>query len=217
MATILSIRNYYRYALQDLGNQIETINDPVTDDVRDKAIAEAINWYTRRFPRPKVILVDPIPAGFYQLPNDWQMWSRAILVEFPIDQMPPVYLSNKAFGIQARESLSYFFLLSNPSGQFRLSYTTVHGGGPDNVASIISDHEGPIGKYAASIVAEWFAARYANSVSNNLDAVNYRTKEQEWRSVADALRKQADLELRPAEWAQLYATDGQARYFKGWQ
>lgn len=217
MATLLSIRKYYAYSLQDLGNQLETINPVPTDDVRDKAIAEAINWYSRRFPRPKVILVDPLAPGFYQLPNDWQMWSRAILVEFPLDQMPPTYLSNKAFGIQARESLSYFFLNPNPGGQFRLSYTTVHGGGPDNVASIISDHEGPIGKYAASIAADWFADRYANSVSNNLDAVQYRTKEQEWRSVAANLRAQADVELRPAEWSQLYATDGQARYFKGWQ
>lgn len=218
MATILSIRNYYRYSLQDLGNQLEKINDPApTDDVRDKAIAEAINWYTRRFPRVTVSLVNPIAAGFYQLPNDWQFWSRMIFVEFPLDQMPPQYLSYKAFGIQPRESLSYFFINPNPSGQFRFAYTSVHGGGPDNVASIISDHEGPIGKYAASLACDWFADRYANSVSNNLDAVQYRTKEQEWRAVGKNLRDQADLELRPAEWAQLYATDAQARYNKGWQ
>lgn len=220
MATLLSIRNYYKYNLQDLGSQLEIINGnpPVPpDDVRDKAIAEAINWYTRRVPRLKVSLFNADPTGFYQLPNDWQMWSRAILVEFPIDQNPPIYLSDRAFGIQARETLSYFFLQPNPSGQFRLSYTTVHGGGVDGVASVIADHEGIIGKYAVSIAAEQFAARYANSVSNNLDAVNYRTKEQEWRDVAKALREQADRELRPAEFAQMFASDFDARYKKGWR
>jgi hypothetical protein len=218
MATMLSIRNYYRYALQDLGNQLEKINDPApTDDVRDKAIAEAINWYSRRVPRLSTLLLASIPAGFYQLPNDWQMWSRMILLEFPLNTMPPTYIPNKYFGIQATETVSNFFVNPNPTGNFRLSYTTVHGGGPDNVASVISDHEGIVGKFAASIAADWFADRYANSVSNNLDAVQYRTKEQEWRAVAKNLRDQADVELRPAEYSQMYSSDGEARYFKGWR
>jgi hypothetical protein len=35
--------------------------------------------------------------------------------------------------------------------------------------------------------------------------------------VSEALIKQADVELRPAEWGQLYATDWSARYKKAWR
>lgn len=220
MASILGIRTNYKYALQNLGGTLEEVNGvppSPTDDVRDKSIAEAINWYSRRVPRVAVSLLNAIADGFYQLPNDWQFWSRMISVEFPINQNPTSYIPLKYVNFQQRETLSYFMITPNPSGQFRIAYTTVHGGGPDNVASIVSDHEAIIGRYAAAVSALDFAARYAGSVQNNLDAVQYRTKEQEWRSVAEALIEQADKELRQHEFSQSYATDNEARYLKGWR
>lgn len=220
MATLDSIRTLYKYTLQDKGLTLEEINGTPpspANDVRDKVIAEAINWYGRRVPRIRTSLVQPLAAGFYELPLDWQVWSRIVSVEFPLDQNPPAIYPKKSIGFQAREVGTFFFLNPNPGSAFRLSYLTVHGGGSDNVSSISDDHEPIIAKYAAGLAGLDFAARYANSVSNNVDSVQYRTKEQEWRSVAKALMDQADVEIRQHEWALLYATEADARYNKSWR
>ena len=48
---------------------------------------------------------------------------------------------------------------------------------------------------------------YANSVQNNLDSVNYRSKEQEWRAVAKEMLALAEGQLRKDEWAESFGTD----------
>lgn len=220
MASLNSIRKEYLYSFQDRGNLLELINgDPPTpaNDVRDRAITEAINGYSMRVPRARTILVASVASGSYQLPTDWQNWSRIIGIEHPIDLNPPQYLSERGIQFRNTESLGYYVLLPNPDASFRLNYTTVHGGGPDNVSSIDAMHESLIGKWAASIACVEAAARYSKTQQNNVDAVNYRTKEQECRSVADALRAIVDRELRQYEWSMAYRTDGDARYGRGWR
>lgn len=216
MASLASIRDEYRVALQDLGSLLEEINAVPTTEVRDRAIAQAISHYTRRVPRIVTTLVTANSTGFYSIPSDWLTTSRFVSLEFPTDQSPPIYLPLGRIQLQRRETGLMYYINPNPSQSFRLTYTGKHGGGADSVDSIDALHEPMIGKWAVGLSALEFAARYANSKSNNLDAVNYRSKEQEWRAVAQAMREAVDRELRAYEQAQVRQTDGDAQP-KGWR
>ncbi len=214
MATLANIRTRYKYALQDQASLLEEIAESASD-VRDKAIEEAIRWYSRRLPQVKTVALAQSTTGFYAVPTDWKVFSRIVSVEFPLDQTPPQYLDQgRHIRLQRQPTGIFYFLDPNPSGTFRLSYTTKH----DETAptTIPDEHDGILGRWAAHVAAVEFASRYANSVQNNVDSVNYRTKEQEWRAVAKELWEDLQRELRRDEWAQLYSADIDTQV-RGWR
>jgi hypothetical protein len=208
------IQTEYAYALQDQAALLEQVALS-TNDVRDKAIDQAIREYSRRFPKIATALVASVSTGYYPLPSDWEPGlSRIVSIEFPIDQSPPLYAPPKSWRLVRRESGQVIYILPNPGGNFRLTYVTKHDETAPS-ASIPSDHAGALGKWAGKIAALEFMARYANSVQNNVDSVNYRTKEQEWRHVYDTLALQIDKELGSAEVAIQHEADP-LTYFRGW-
>lgn len=212
MATLANIQNEYKYALQDVANLLEIDG---SNTVRDAAIKSGIREYSRKFPAIKTALVAVVGSGYYAVPSGWQdALSRIISVEHPIDQSPPAYLSPKSWRVVRRESTQVIYLDPNPSASFRLTYTAPHD--VTNPATIPDDHEGPVGRWAASIAAIEFAAKYAGSVQNNVDAVNYRSKEQEWRAVSEALRATVMTELAPYAVAHQRAADYRT-YFSAWE
>jgi hypothetical protein len=212
MATLANIRSEYKYALQDVGNIVE-IEGSTT--VRDKAIAQALVDYSRKFPYIKTVLVASVAGGYYALPSDWlDGFSRIVSVESPIDQSPPAYLSPKSWRLVRRESAPVIYIDPNPSASFRLTFVTKHD--ESAPTTIPESHEGALGKWAAMIAAQSMMAFYANTVQNNVDAVNYRSKEQEWRHVYDTLKLQLAGELREAEIATQRAADYRT-YFSGWE
>lgn len=215
MPAIDDIRREYALALQDKGNLLADAPAVGADEVRDKNIASAIQWFSHRIPQVKTVLVASIPAAYYPVPTDWQKWSRVVTVEFPLNQEPPAYVDNeRGVRLQRRETGLFHHLSPNPSGSYRLTYTTEHLA---DGTTVDADHYRYVGLKGAILSAEDFAARYAGSVSNNLDAVNYRTKEQEWRSVAKSLREQLEREMRRPEWSQFYSADLNATGRRGWR
>lgn len=214
MATLANIQVAYKQALQDRDNQLEGINDPATNAVRDASIEAAIRWYSRRYPNVITALVSSVAGGYYSPPTGFTATSRITSLEYPIDQSPPAYLSPKSYRIVRRETSLKIYVDINPSSAFRLTFTGKH----DETAptTIPDEHTAIVGRMAAVVSAMHFAARYANSVQNNLDGVNYRSKEQEWRSVHDDLLKQINNELRRDEIALLTTSDVDA-VFRGWR
>lgn len=215
MTTLADIQTEYKYALQDKGNILEDLAASA-NDVRDKAIQEAIRWYARRIPLVKTVLVSADSSAFYAVPADFENGSRIVTVEFPLNQNPPQYLTRNRGDMiryQRRETGMFYFLDPNPSGDFRLTYTARH---LDNATTIPAHHAPIVGKMAAAVAATEFVARYANTVSNNVDAVNYRTKEQEWRDVRKTFLAQVEEELRRDEWAQVQSIDS-GTLQKGWK
>lgn len=203
MATLADIEDEYLNTLQDQAKLLEEVAT-VADDVRDKAIEEAIRWYEKRYPFLNTILRTSVTPGFYAVPADWAPFSRLGFIEFPIDQTPPTYLSPKGIRLQRREGNALFhYIEPNPTGSFRFTYTAKHA---LDLTTIEDRHEPIIAKMAVAIAAVAFAALYANTVRNNLDAVQYRSKEQEWRAVAKEMRDQANRELRPDAWFQVYGS-----------
>jgi hypothetical protein len=208
MTTLGDIQTAYKYSLQDKGSQLEEINSTATTAVRDAAIQTALKIYSRRVPQLKTAAIAKGSTNFYAVPADWCPYSRIVSVEYPLDQNPPQYLipySGGGIRIQRRDTGIFYYLDPNPAGTFRLTYTTEHD--LTSASTIDVTHVDVIGRLAAAVAAGEFAARYANTVSNNLDAVNYRSKEQEWRAVRDMLMKQADDEIRRDEYSLMFQTD----------
>jgi len=218
MTTLADIQIAYKYSLQDLGSILEGINSTATTAVRDAAITQAAQWYSRRIPQLKTVLVASVVGGYYAAPTDWIAGkSRAVSIEWPLNQTPPRYLlPHVNINMQRRETGMYYYVDPNPTGSYRLTYTADHTL-TSSASSIDSTHTPIIGRMAASIACAGFSARFSNSVANNLDAVSYRSKAQEFRDTREALLKQIDEELRRDEYAQMYASDPLAGLNTGWK
>jgi hypothetical protein len=213
MASLTNIQDQYEIALQDYGDRVEALLGGT--NVRDKSIATAITeWYSETLPLIKTVLVAANATGRYAVPGDWEQWSRIVSIETPIDLNPPAYFSQEKLAIHRIESGLIYALYPNPSGSFRLSYTTVHNAAAPT--TIPSSHESCIGKYAASMALIDLASFFAKTEHTNLDSVNYRTKEQESRSVSKELRAAAIRELDFSAAKQSWNADVETKY-GGWR
>jgi hypothetical protein len=185
----------------------------LTADVQAKAVAQAIQEYSRRFFRIETILMTGVQSGYYPVPADWlRGFSRIVAIEFPIDVNPPTYIAPKSWRIIPKDT-GLFIFVAGVTGTFRLTYTTKHD--ETNPTTIPVEHEGPLGKWAAMIACQSFMALYANTTKNNVDSINYRTKEEEWRHVHDTLRHQLNQELMAHE-MHLQTEAEPIYYFKSW-
>src|SRR3990172_5833657 len=197
MATLANIQRVYTVVLQDRGALLGESPAVSLTEVRDSSILEAIRWYARKLPLVKTSLIGNGATAFYAVPADWVEGSRIVSIEFPLDQTPPQYVTRRGKGggvtLQRRETGVFYFLSSNPTGPFRLTYTASRN---TDASDIRVDHEEIVGRMAAAIAAANFAAFYANTVQNNVDSVNYRSKEQEWRAVRKELLAEVEMELR---------------------
>jgi len=219
MTALANIQTEYKYSLQDLGSTLESVNATATTAVRDAAITQAFNWYCRRIPQIKCASVANVSTGYYTVPTDWTQQSRIVSVEYPLDQSPPTYLipygPNPDVRMARTTTGMRYYIDPNPAGTFRLTYTCDHTL-TASASTLDSRHEAVIGRMAAAIACAEFSARYANSVSNNLDAVNYRSKAQEFETARKMLIAQAETEIRRDEASIAYQTDP-AALKKGWK
>lgn len=215
MVTLATLQLQYNIALQDKAGIVEQIT--ASTDVRDKSILSAIAEYNRRIPNLQTDLVTTITTGTYPAPSPWAVGSRFVALEYPIDNSPPTYYSPKYFRLYHKETGLFYKVDPNPSGSFRLTYTAPHvlNGMLDGYDTVPSSHEGIVGRLAAAYAALAMAAYYAQTVASNIDSVNYRTKEQEWRGVADALMKKINDELIRDE-VDFQKQSEPCYYFKGW-
>jgi hypothetical protein len=201
MGKVTDARRFYADALQDLGGLLEQAGAG-SNAVREDAIKTAVDRFSERIPTDAVQLYSTISTdGFYSLPTDFELGlSRIVSIEFPIDQNPPVYIAEKAWGIRHTESASKLYLNPNPSSSFRVRVTKRHtyDGGADT-ASWLDAHSALVGQWAAAIALNWFADRYGHSVESNNDGVNWRTKAQEARENAKMLLARVYEQLRPYE------------------
>lgn len=210
MATISAIEAHHDYTILNINTKLLEDVGLVGTTLRSKSVEEAIAFITRRIPRLITVLVQPTASGFYTLPSGWSFISprsRLVSIEFPIDQNPSSYFSLRRYPVQIvrRESSQVMAITPNPGGPFRLTFTASYSG---TLTEMDISLEPIVGKHAAAITAKSLAAYYANTTGNNVDAVNYRTKSQEWREAGDAIEAKVNDELRQIEWSNLYDSDG---------
>lgn len=162
----------------------------VTTTDRDRAIGLAVTRYDRDRPRPKVEDVTYAAGGqLVALPAGWQTDVSTLLsLEYPVGSIPPVVLGWQFYREPAAVKLMLAAAL--PAGAVvRASYTIAHvlDGSSDTIP--LADREA-VASWAAALLLDQLASLYAGDSDSTIgaDAVEHRTKAQEYASRARTLR-----------------------------
>jgi hypothetical protein len=187
--------------IQDAANKLSLAD-------RDDAISQAVRQrYSKD--RPRELASDVTADGTSQLPlpqgpstpaEQFEDGFSAIRsLEFPIGTLPPTLLESNGWQLY-RTPTGLKILLSDttvPSNgdHVRVTWTVRHipgtsGGSPINTTIPDADFEA-VSDMASAICCEKLAAIYAQTRDPSIqaDAVNYRTKSQEYLALAKALRQ----------------------------
>jgi hypothetical protein len=178
----------------------ERITGLVRDDTgritaadEERALADAVEQYSKDRPRHKAEDFAAIAGAIQDLPPGWQVdFSKLISLESPIGDSPPtlipseevsLYLAPAGEKIMTRTAIG-------AGRQVRATYTIRHAldGSNDTIPS--KDREA-VSSYAAAILCDHLASIYSASSDSTIqaDAVEHRTKAQEFASRARTLRK----------------------------
>src|SRR5579884_217934 len=182
---------------------------------RDALITQAVQQrYSKD--RPRVLVTDVAGNGsnLLALPTDSEQagtpvgvfedgFSQVRAIEFPIGELPPTYIEDPdwmMYRAPAGLKILLLLMIAQQSDTLRLTWTCRHSaGGPSSANPVISttvpdaDFEA-VCDLAAALCFEALAAFYAQTRDPSIgaDAVNYRTKSQEYLSLAKPLRKRYD-------------------------
>jgi hypothetical protein len=146
--------------------------------------------------RPLVKISDKVADGshYLTLPTDWvEGFSTIESLESPPDEVPPEVLDPRSYYV-GRNSTGALRLVLNDApangATVRIAYTVmrIFASSANNTTALDADFVA-ICDLGASICADSIAAKYARTSESafNTDAINYRTRTQEWQSVAKRL------------------------------
>lgn len=161
----------------------------------DKAIAEAVAGYSRHRPRERVHELTGDGATYqWALPSDWEEGFSAIRgeVEYPAGQRVPATIEREAWALYRDPALGLRFRLleHTPAAaeKVRFAYTVRHTVDATTDTVPVADRAAGA-KLAASLASRALAAYYAQTQDPTLgaDSVAYRTKAQEYTTLADRL------------------------------
>jgi hypothetical protein len=160
----------------------------------DRAIAMAVQRYSKDRERPKVEDVTPTDANTLPLPAGWQAdFSELRSLEYPIGQNPPSYLDQSRYAIyRAPASLVIKTIdaVNVAANTVRAAYTIAHQVEVATDTIPVADRE-PVAKWAAAICCEQLAALYSGNTDSTIQAatVENKSKAGEYSSRAKSLRK----------------------------
>lgn len=179
------MRSDYSTLVTDLVRDRDQV---ISADQLDAAITAAVEQYSADQPRP--VVVDQVSAGggsLLDFPAGWLPESELVSAEYPIGNLPPIYLP-----------LSDISTYSTPTGQqlllpealaagdaVRITYTAKHllDGADDTIPT---KHRRAVASFAASILCGQLASYYASESESTIsaDTVNRQTKAATWRQRA---------------------------------
>jgi hypothetical protein len=189
----------YRAIVDD---KLRDTADKVTAAQRHAAIAEAVKDYSRWRPRVALSTITGDGSAYtFALPVGFEDgWSTIRAVEYPVTEQAPVYLEAGAYMLYRQVAGTLVLRLSElvltAGEQAYLSYTARHTVNTTTDTIAEGDREIVAGKAAAICLRE-LAAYYAQTSEPTLgaDAVNYRSKSQEYLALAAALETAYELAL----------------------
>lgn len=160
------------------------LTDP--DDLTSSA-TEALNRYSKA--RPLEVVVDIPGSGTHDvdLPIDWvEGFSSILQVEYPVDLAPANAIDRNDYTIYATptgKKLRIIIATPDSDENVRQTYTILHS--EDSVP--IVDLEA-VANLAASICLRQLAAAFGQTSDSTIqaDTVNYRSKADEFRRLADS-------------------------------
>jgi len=156
----------------------------------DYAATEAINRYSKA--RPLEIVEDVLGSGTYDcdLPEGWiEGFSNILQVEYPADRVPANIIDRRDYSVYASPTGKVLrILIAQPDTDenVRQTYTILHS--EDSVPAC--DLEA-VANLAASICLRQLAAAFGQTSDSTIqaDTVNYRSKADEFRRLADSFEK----------------------------
>ena len=162
----------------NLGDFFDPDVQLVNDTMRDNALAAALVKISRDSPR-RVVEDTVTPA----LPAGWVAGSALLAVEYPIGEIPPVYIEAMVYQTPLGETLYAALADGTPA---RVTYST-----PWAASSELS---GPALEafycWAASVLCEQLATRFAQDTNSTIsaDSVMHESKSRNFAARAKALR-----------------------------
>ena len=162
---------------------------------RDRAIAAAVETYSRHRPRLKQATLTGDGAAFdFAVPTDWMDGiSSIIAIENPVDQQRPEFLDESEYTVRLDPAtgLSKIRFLADVLDNGEKAYLTYGIGHVLTTAldTIPTGDRLAVIKLAAAGCATQLAALYAQTSDPTFgaDTVNYRTKSQDYLALAKAL------------------------------
>jgi hypothetical protein len=188
MSTTLSeaVVMVYR-ALRDLGDDEDT--QLLTDTEVEGAITAA--FVRHSLSHPRVVVEALIADGTSQTDLPVAFVDEAVLrqVEYPTAQVPPSVMDERSYVIWQTPSGRKLMWLATVPGDgdaVWITYTQPHTIDDDPGSTLSDAMTIVVCDLAASIAADWIAAKYASTHDQVMaaDTVSYRTKAQEWQSVS---------------------------------
>lgn len=156
----------------------------------DNAIVEALKRYSKHRPRLACTDIAGQDGPDINLPDDWCDGLSTIQgIEYPIGTVPESLLDARDWRFYRTPTDTYIrFAAVRPAGaeEVRLLYTILH-----TEASVPAADLEAIANLAASVCCRKLAAAYGNTSDPTIqaDVVNYRSKTDEYRRLADSLEK----------------------------
>ena len=154
----------------------------------DSAITSALKRYAKHKPR---VLVSDLPgtgSNDLALPVSWSEGLSGVQsVEYPVGNVPECLIDVRDYKLYQNPSGQQLRLLTvqpTVSETVRLTFTGLHS---DESTVAIADLEA-VANLAASICCRMLAAQYGNTNDPTIqaDVVNYRSKTDEYRRLADS-------------------------------
>lgn len=152
------------------------------------AIALAVARYGADRPRQKVEDVVSAGGDTLPLPTAWETDSELLSAEYPIGEVPPVYLDCTIYTAPSGDQLRIGGGLTTGS-EVRLAFTVAHVVS-DTVDTIKIGHREAVACYAAALLLEQLSAAAINDgeATISADTTDRRTKAQEYASRARGLK-----------------------------
>lgn len=177
----------------------DTGNTATEQLLTNTEIGQFVDQATRRYSRirPLLVVEDVAADGtnFSDLPATFDVdFGRIVTIETPPGSTPPSFIDPRAYRLYlAPTGWKLLWVETYPSSgeSVRYSYTTVRSFGAAAASTTVADNDfEAVASLAASYAALAIAGKYArtNEPIIAADNINYRTKTQEWTSIADKWR-----------------------------
>ena len=191
MDNLSEFRTQIRSTIHD---NVTASDNQVTDDEVDQFITEAVNEYSKLFPRKMVKDITSAASQYdYDLPDDWDVnFSYIYSLEFPQGKQNAVFYEKDDYTVYNDEKLRFLKNTPGSAETIRLVYFIPHSVG-ESASSIPSINEHSVSNYAAALCLEKLANKFAktDNPSANMQFIDYQNKSDIYAKRARELKKLA--------------------------
>lgn len=188
-------------AIERVWRNLRDTGDTATQQLlTNTEIGDFVDDAARRYSliRPNTLVEDQTSdgSGVSTLPTSFDLdFSRIVTIENPTGQMPPQFRDPRSYSLYqapAGWQINWLDYYPGTGETVRIAYTVPRVFGATAADTTVADIDfGPVCALATAFAAVAIAGKYGrtNEPVLNADTVNYRTKVQDWTSIAAKWQK----------------------------